>query len=164
MPQSIQEIGIDTRTIYDRLIAAEIGETIPYADLTKLIGRSVQSHARGPLGSARRMAMRDEHIVFGTVIGVGLKRLADPEIVQTADAFNTKIRRTARRGIKTITSIADFDALTSEMKVKHNTFASMFGAIAAMSKPASVKRLEQAVNTAQTGVLPIGRVLETFTK
>ena len=164
MSRAIHEISVDTRTLYDRIITAKAGDEITYAALSELIGRDVQTVARSALHSARKMAMRDHNVVFGVVRNEGLKRLADVEVVQTGEATVAKLRRVAKRGIRTITSVQDFAQLPDAAKIKHNTFASMFGAVAAMAKPASMKRLEGAVNAAQTGTLPIGRTLEAFTK
>ncbi len=139
---------IDTQMIYERLSTASIGDLIEYQELTALIGTDVQNKGRGYMETARRMALRDKGMVFQPVRGVGLKRLADTEIVQSGQAYITKIRRHARRGMRVLVSVQDFGALPNDLKVRHNATVSMLGAVAVFSGGAAQKRVEGAVEKA----------------
>jgi len=161
MAKGIEELSIDSRTLYEKLIEVPEGETITYPDLSQTINRDVQSVAYGNLHTARRMAQKDNQITFGTVRGVGLKRLSQEETVSTSEHFIKRIRRTARNGIRQVSSISDFDAMPNEARVKHNTAMSVLGAMYAFTKPGSIKRIENRVQQVQKE-LPIGKTLEAF--
>lgn len=140
--------SIDARMIYERLEKAAVGEVVTYAELTALIGSDVQTSARGYMDTARRIAHRDKNMVFASVHGVGLKRLDDMEKVKTGEGYLNKIRRTARRAARVVVSVDNYDALPNDLKVKHNAYASMFGAVAQFSGRGTQKRLEGAVQAA----------------
>lgn len=154
--------SIDAQMIYERLEKATVGEIVGYEELTALIGTDVQLKGRGYMETARRMAMRDKGMVFGPVRGVGLKRLADTEIVRSGQAYISKIRRHARRGMKVLVSVQDFAALPNDLKVRHNATASMLGAVAQFSGSTAQKRIEGAVEQAGNKI-SYAKTLELFT-
>lgn len=158
--KSIQEMSIDTRLILQRLEKARVDETITYAELDGLIGRDVRKVAAHCLQSALRAAMRRE-IVFGTVWGVGLKRLGDGELAGVGEVARQKIRRTAKRAIKKMLLVQDFDSLSNEEKVRHNASLSMLGAVAHIASTGQAKTLERRVSSTM-GALPLQRTLEAF--
>lgn len=158
-----EQTSIDVQMIYDRLHKANTGDTVSYADLTELIGRDVQDRARYILLRALDLLRRDHNYVFGTVRRVGVKRLADGEIVGSAASDVASIRRKARKAASKLTCVADYDALTPDERIRHNATVSLFGAIATMTKRPEMKRLETAVEA--TGrTLPLARTLEAFTR
>ena len=57
--------------------------------------------------------------------------------------------------------VKEFDKLPNDLKIKHNTYLSMFGAVSAMTKAGKVKLLESAVEKAHAQ-LPLARTLEVF--
>lgn len=155
------QLGLDTRLLIERLGEAEIGETVAYADLTELLGRDVTGEARPALVSARHRLLADRHIVFGTVRGRGLKRLSDVEIVHAGTDALGRARRAARRGIKVVTAVTDFQALPDGEKVRHNAMVSVLGAIDALSSHAATQRIERCV-AASPGPLPIAGTMDAF--
>lgn len=155
-------VSTETRAIYDKIVKMSVGEIVTYLELSKLIGDDIRANGRAPLNSARRMAQRDNQIVLDVVPKVGIKRMSDIDVVGSANATLGVVRRAARRGINRITAVSDFERLPVEMKIKHNAAVSALGVIAAMSRPKEVRKIEAAVNTSQTGQLPVGRVLEMF--
>jgi hypothetical protein len=153
-------VSIGTRTIYDRIARMTMGEVVTYREFSDLVNEDVTLDGRGTLNSARRMAQRDLQIVTDTVRKTGIKRLTDVEVVDASDASFGELRRAARRGIDRTTAITDFERLPNDKKIRHNAAVSALGVIAALSKPKEIRKLEGAVNTSQTGQLPIGRTLE----
>lgn len=153
--------SIDAQMIYERLEKTTVGEIVGYDELTALIGSDVQLKGRGYMETARRMAMRDKGMVFGPIRGIGLKRLADTEIVRSGQSYISKIRRHARRGMKVLVSVQDFDALPNDLKVRHNATASMLGAVAQFSGSTAQKRIEGAVEQAGNKI-SYARTLELF--
>ena len=56
--KKIMEASTNTQFVVVRLATAEVGEVIPYEELTRLIGRSITSN-RYILSSAQRIVERD---------------------------------------------------------------------------------------------------------
>lgn len=159
--KTIQELSIDSRTLYDRLAKMEIGEFIPYSELTMLIGRDIQNDARGNLDTARNMARRDNRMVFGVVMNEGLKRLADEEIVGVGMQAVKSIGKASLRAMKKLVCVREFDKMKPETQVKHNTMLSVLGVMNAMSKPKRVLQIEDRVAKVQKR-LPIAETIEAF--
>lgn len=162
MPKVIPALSVDARMVFERLVTVSVGETVTYDELTKLIGRDTQNGGRPVVASARRKAMNEQRMVFAPIKNVGFKRLNDIEIVDTAEADLSKVRRAARRAGKRI-AMVDFDRLPNDRKIRHNTYMSMFGALHSMTTQASVKALEKKVNESQAA-LPLAKTLEVFQK
>ncbi len=158
-PRTIPEVSIETRLLYQRLVRAEIGEVINYKELTEIIGRPAQEGGRGVLSSARRMAIRENKVKFGTITNVGLKRLNDSEIVAGTEHRLRHIGRTARRGLKDLACATG--ELSHEDVVKHNTGATLLAMLLETTRPHKIKRLEGAVATAQDQ-LPLAKTLEAM--
>jgi hypothetical protein len=159
--KTIGETSADARFLYQEIIKVSIGDAITYKALSGLIGRDVQDEARGALMTARRIAERDKNIVFGVIRDVGLKRLNDAEIVSTGEDARGRIRRIARRSVARVLRVNNYAELSQEDKVRHNAYASLFGAIEQMASPKSIAKLEQYAKDAQAE-LPIKRTLELF--
>jgi hypothetical protein len=153
--------SIDAQMIYERLTASTVGDIIPYSELSGIVSRDVQTKGRGHMETARRMALREKGMVFGSVKNVGLKRLADTEIVQSGQSYISRIRRTARRGMRVLVSVQDFASLPNDLKVRHNATVSMLGAVTQFSGNSSQKRVESAVQKAGEK-LNYSKTLELF--
>jgi hypothetical protein len=160
--RSLFQCSIETKWLIDRGRRLQVGEVVTYEELSKLIGIDVREEGRGALRSARNILLRDEQIVLDSVPNVGLKRSSDSEIVQSAGAVFSKLRRGAQRGVQRLTAVADFDRLSDADKLAHNASVSALAVIKLMGKPKSVERIAASVNTANTGSLPIARTLELF--
>lgn len=160
MPKVIHEISVDARMVYERLLTTSVGEVVTYDELTKLIGRNTQNSGRPVIATARRKAMNEHRMVFAAVRNIGFKRLNDGEIVETAQHDVDKIRRTSRRAGRRLTTV-DFDALSNDKKIRHNTYLSMFGALASMTTGGTVKAIEKEVTKAHSA-LPLAKTLEAF--
>lgn len=162
MPKVIPQLSVDARMVFEKMIAVSVGETITYAEMTKIVGRDTQNGARGVIATARRKAMNEHRMVFAPIRNVGFKRLNDTEIVDTAEHDMNRVRHAARRAGKRITMV-DFDRLPNDRKIRHNTYMSMFGALHAMTTQGSVKALEKEV-TKSHAALPLAKTLEVFQK
>lgn len=159
--RTIAEISIDSRILYDRLSKMDIGESISYAELSALIGKDVQREARGNLNTARNQARREHGMVFGAIIGVGLKRLKDEEIVGEGLKTVKAIGRASRRAMGKLVCVQDFDAMPTQAQTKHNTMLSILGVMNAMARPKRIFQIEASVEAAQKK-LPIKQTLEAF--
>lgn len=152
--------SIDVKAMVDSLSKLKVGERASWDSLTKLIGRDIRYAGHSILAQARHKLMRDQQMVFGVERGQGLVRLDDVQIVDTGQHFVGKIRRTAKRALRQITTV-DYDKLPNESKIRHNAAASMFGAIHHVSSQKSIGKLESKVKEL-SGTLPLAKTLEAF--
>jgi hypothetical protein len=139
----------------------EIGDFVKYSELNKIIGRDVQKEGRGYMNTARIIVEREDGKTFGVIINEGLKCLDSKEIINTAAFSIGHIKRTSRRSIKRISCIADLSTLPNEEKIRLNTYASVLGVMAMISKGSSIKKIEQKVQETQEQ-LPYVKTLEAF--
>lgn len=150
--RSLPEASFDTRKLYELLRPLKPGEFMSYGVLSAAIGRDVQSAARHHLATARRMLLR-EHILVECVAGDGVKRLADGAIVSTGEQQRRKLRNAARLGIRKLAATQDFASLSPEEQRRHNTHASLFGAVLAVSGRKALARTQAAVAEAANAVV-----------
>lgn len=156
----IAEMSADARAVYDRLCKASVGDVVTYAELNDLTKRNVQNGDRYVLATAVRACLRDGK-AFGTIRTVGVKALADVEVVTEASHALPRIRHLAKRASRKMVAISDFNSLPNETKVKHNSVLSIFGVITQMATEKSVAKIEKAVAEANQ-TLPLARTLEVF--
>lgn len=84
---------------------------IGYAELAKQAGLSVK-RMKQVLSSARRALRSESGLLFGTIIGEGLRRLSDADKVKKPEAFKKRVFRGAGREIKDLSTISDFGNLS----------------------------------------------------
>jgi hypothetical protein len=161
--KSFPELNVDTRILYERLIKISIGGFVAYQELTDLIGRNVQEEARGLLTSARRKALNENQMLFGTITGKGLKRLDDAGKISTGESALAHIRRAARIAAKKVMSVDDFNKLPNAEKIRHNTVVSMLGVFDGMTTHKSIEMLKNKIEQAQDK-LSMVKTLELFTQ
>lgn len=151
--------SVDTLALHKRLMSAQVGEIVSYAELSDLIGRSVQRVAYAALASARRRA-EAEGSEFGTVIKIGLERLDENRAVEKALRGLGRIRKLSRRELRRL-SRRQFDQLDSAHQVSHNTGMAAFSVFQHMTSRGKLEQLEQAVARTQQA-LPLAKTLEIF--
>lgn len=158
---SFEELSIDTQLLIDRLRKAEVGESVSYTSLTEIIKRNVQMEARHVLNSARKILQREDHALFGTIRGEGLKRLADVEIANSGGRYLKQVNHTAKRGVRALGCVSDFAKLPLQEQIRHNAALSLLGCFYEVSKSQSRGRIEAAVAIMQKK-LPFKETLGAF--
>lgn len=153
------EMSIDTRTLYEKLKGVEIDEVVSFKSLSDLLGRKVAGDCSNLQSALHRL--EGEGVAFANLRSVGYQRMNDINVVNTAESSREGIRKKAKRAIKRLTCVQEFDRLPNDMKVKHNAALSGFGAIAQIMSPGRVKSLEQEVMKAGAQ-LPLAKTLEAF--
>lgn len=148
------EVSIETRQVVERLVKCDIGEIVEYSELRTLIGRD----ARDRLETARKHLRKEHRMVFGTVNGVGLKRLADCELAKIGEASTIKIGREAKRAMQKMGCV-DFKNLTSDQLSEWNSRASHLGLVAEVTRPKVAKAIEAKVKETQRE-LPVMKAIE----
>lgn len=143
------QIGTETKTLAHVLRQAKIGDVVSYQALTESIGVNVQSAGRSILASARKLVQREDKMVFDVDRNIGLKRLDDPSIISLSDKHRDHIRRTARKTVKAIACV-DYQTLTRENQVRHNTALSMAAFFMQAATDTSAKRLSAKIESVGT--------------
>lgn len=162
-PRPIGAMSFDTQELYKVLAKYEgkHGAVIPYSELSAVIGRNVQHEARGNLTSARRMALREKKMNFGTISGIGIKLLNDEERVALGEARIVHMRRTARKGIIDVGSVEEYDAMPPAARMKHQTYITVFKFAEFATKGKQVDAIQAAVEKTQK-LLPLKDTLKMF--
>jgi hypothetical protein len=161
MKKPIGEVSADTLRLESMLQVLEINEVASYAVLSAAIGRNVQEEGRGNLLSARNRLLREQGMVFQCDPGIGVKRLCDAAIVGVADSFVRGIRRKAVKGVRIVTSVNDFDALSADIKLKHNMLAIVLGTQAALAgRKGKGKLLKKIKETQPFGLSEVRAVVK----
>ena len=162
--KTIHQLSVDARLIYERLSTANPGDVVTYEELSQTIGIPSQQRPKAHLiVTARRKSQRDDGKVFAAITNVGLKCMTDSEIATSGEVDRKKIRSASKRGIKRISCVKDFGALSNEDKIAHNTSMSMLGAIHQGVSYQSMKRLENVIKDTSEA-LPLAKTLELFGK
>ena len=156
--RAVPELSMDTQILEGVLRTAAADVIMTYAELSAAIDRDVQKSARPQLRSARRCLLAQDHLVFGVVRNVGLKRLDDHGIVGTASQRLRHIRRTATVGLHEVASVRDFAALPNDEKIRHNAAMSVYSVLRHITKEKTMLKLEGAVGEAQEK-LPLAKML-----
>ncbi len=151
----------DARLLMSHLRTAKVGDEFTYASMSELLKRKV-SGGFGPLQTALRRLLKDEDLVFGSIRGVGIKRLGDGEIVDEGATAMQRIRRASRRSFERVNK-ASFDKLTGEQQKKFTAHVSVMATISHMS---TVKQVQQIENKIAQGTreLPLNETLRMFSK
>ena len=142
----IGTISFETSATVERLRKATPDASfIPYSELTALIGRDVQTDGRHNLEAARNIALREHGMNFGVVWNEGVKLMDDTERVSTGEGTKNRIRRLARKGVRNVTSVRNFDALPTDVKVKHHAYVTIFRITDASTRPKKILQIEGEV-------------------
>lgn len=154
MAKSIPELSLDTQTLQRILEQTKIGDTVPYETLSKAIGRDVQAAARGNLRSARRRLLKLNHMVFGAIPNVGVKRLTDEGKIAAAKGHFNRGRNQFRQARVTATSVDNFAGLPNALKVEHNIIVAQSGALLHMTASKPTRVLAEALGDTRRQFTP----------
>jgi len=156
-------VSIDVKTIHARLSKLSIGESVTYDELALLIGREVRSggSAAWVLQRARHMCLYADGIVIGTLPKIGVKRLSDAEIVDAGQDIVSRVHNMTVTGMRRLSAIKSYDALTGDRKVKFNTYTSLCGTLSHFTRAKQIEAVSKAAEKSG-GQLPLQRMLEAF--
>lgn len=145
-------IGIvktDTKLLYNLLEKTQKGELITYKTMLETTYSSNINKIRPSLMTAMRMLQRENQYCFKCVINEGYKRMTDEEIAKSGRGGIKKIRKTARKSNKVLACV-NFEKLSNDAKILHNSHTSFFGAIEFAASPSKVKQIEKKVKDLST--------------
>jgi hypothetical protein len=151
----------ETDQIARRLSAMKPGEVVSFAELSKIAGMEITSSASA-LKSGRRIALNDARIVTESVRGVGLRRVPDEEIATShSDRDVASSRRQAKRSLKKLACVEDFNAITNHAQLSHVIKSSFFGAVAFMARKGKLQEIARAA-AGRSSELPVKETLRAF--
>ena len=155
-------LSAETQRIIKILIEVDVGAVITYDEIILAAGGNVAhgiTPLRGALYTAFRNLQREKNFVFGTITGVGIKRLADSEILPHTRHKMDIIRRNARRTSHTL-ACADFMKLTNAQRQQASCLQAQIGAIQLASSIKAAHQIEQKI--LQGKQLEVGNVISFF--
>lgn len=144
----------DAKTLVGLMRNIKVGEVLTYETMAEALNRNV-THDRSVIYTARGIVQKEDRMVFDSVFKLGIKRLDDSEIVNLGDRARTRVRRLSRKVTQAIVCV-NYDTLSRDAQVRHNTALSMFGVMAELATNKSFIKLESHVATAGTE-LPVGK-------
>lgn len=124
--QTIGRTLAETELLIKHLSTAEIGQVFTYQEINAACKDDVQVH-NTILQTAKRTLMKPPHrMVFGTISGIGIKRLSDEEIPDEGISAIKRSRNVAKIGLKKLVC-ADVAKMLPETKIRHITTKTILG-------------------------------------
>ena len=120
-----------------------VGDVLSYEEINEAIGGDVQRAQRFALSTARKRLMLEDQIHFGTIIGVGIKRLDDHGAVESLDIDVSRVRSGARR-VHRKTRLIDMVNLAAAERAKVAMVQTLSAVIERSTSNKSQDRLLQA--------------------
>jgi len=94
-----------------------VGDELTYEQMNEAVGGDVQRAQRFALCTARKRLMIEDQVHFGTIIGIGIRRLDDHEAVESLDIDVSRVRSGARR-VRRKTRLIDIANLAVSERAK----------------------------------------------
>jgi len=159
-PRTIGQTSAETELLIRFLSEAEVGKVITYTEMRDKCKADVQANPHH-LVTARRTLLK-KRIAFGTIIGIGIKRLDDGEMPDEAKDKQDRARRAAKKGLQII-NCADLSKLDQETKFKAITTRTVLGFMAGAGSRKTINLTEQSVR-ANNGEMKVGKIEDLFKK
>ena len=153
----------ETELLVKFLQSAEVGQVFTYQEMNAACKDDVQAR-NTILQTARRTLAKPPHrMVFGTVTGIGIKRLSDEEIPDVGADAVKRSRNIAKSGLRKM-ACATMANMTPETRFKAIATTTILGLFQA-SGSRKVKLLaDQQARTSTSDKLKIGDVAGLFGK
>jgi hypothetical protein len=152
-------LSIDVVAFCDGLRPVEQGAIVNYAWLSDLVGRTIDGGDPALQRALRRLAV--EGVCFANIRGVGYRRHTDTTLIGEAASNRRRLRRLARRSGRRLAKVQNFEALTDQEKLQHQSHLALFGAVSVMSSKMGITAIERVATTSNEK-LPLGKTLEAF--
>lgn len=161
-PPTIGRASVESQELSKFLESAQIGQVFTYAELNEAAKCDVQIR-NTVLQTAKRQMQKPPHrMVFGTIMGVGIKRLDDNEIPDEGASAVRRARRIARKGLDKL-NCADLSKIDPEKKIQLITTKTVLGLFGQASGRKTGNLIEQQARVGN-GDMKIGDVSKLFEK
>jgi hypothetical protein len=137
-------VDSDAKLLADMMKETAEGATVPRSAISECAGRDIQASPYA-LNKAREILRKEHRVIFKAVHGIGFMRVANEDIPDLGDSYRSKIRKTARRATKVLTTV-DYDKLSNEQRTKHNASLAVFGAISEVGQNKSLASVEKLID------------------
>ena len=154
-------MATETRIVLERLSKVQPGETVTYRELDQLTACDIRQRVY-VINTARNKLLSEEGKVFVTERGIGVRLLENEEIAKLGTQDTSRISHIARRCAKKLAA-ADYDALSSDGKIRHNANMTVMMLFQRASTAKSLKLIEEKVKI-NTNPLPMAETLKLFSK
>jgi len=161
--RSIPETCAGSLAIAKRLSDLPVGNIVEYKELSGLAGKDVRGKGAYMLQTARRILVRENNLMFGTVRGVGIKRLDDSAIADAGPVYIKQIRKSAKRKSANLGCVANFSGLPPDKKVSMLSSQTVLRFYAAVSSRKTMAQIGNAVTVTQKS-LPFKATLAVFSQ
>lgn len=156
------ERSIETSELIKKLSVLKQGDLIKYSDLaTTAMGDcspgGIKYHY---LLSARRALLNQHNMLFRAIPNEGLERLVDAQIVARSIKKLTNITRRAKGEMRILT-FCDFDKLTPEQRLTHNTNMSVLNVMKTVGQADKVNKIKNQIGN-MGNRLEIAETIEAF--
>lgn len=142
------------------LAEKKVGEEVGYEELSAAVGKNVQRESRSSLSSAMRIVQNESGAVFGTIRGVGVKRLSDTEISRLAPSYLRRSHNAAKTGRNKLRK-ADTSNMSEAEKLTYYAGSSHLAMIAEATTERASKKVLIASNA--TGMaIPYRKAIEAI--
>ena len=155
--KTIGQRHIFTLLIIERLISVQEAETIPYDELSELIGIDIRPNHNGYSyqKSARDILEREENIVFEAIGSIGLRRMTPEEVgLSTYEKYTREKKSCIFRNMRRIQTVNDhFDNLSTEAQ-QYTTFArTVLQFDAEFSKKKNQKKISDKIKETKNSIV-----------
>ena len=142
---ALKPMSFEAQQIIKRLEALEIGDQVKWVDLDEMIGRKVRTRYHW-IRTAQAALLRSG-IVIEANPGIGLRRITASEHITVGEKGLKASRLKSTRTLRKLTALdkVQWDSLGNPDKIRHNTIASMLGAVAHFSAAPKIKALQAQV-------------------
>lgn len=159
---TIGRASVEAQDLTKFLESCEINQVITYAELNEAAKCDVQIR-NTVLQTAKRQLLKPPHrMVFGTITGIGIKRLADNDIPDEGASAVKRARRIARRGMEKL-NCADLSKIDAEKKIQLITTKTVLGLFGQAGGKKANNLIEQQARTSN-GEMKIGKIESLFSK
>ena len=159
--QTLGRALAETELLTKHLATAQIGQVFTYQEMNAACKDDVQAR-NTILQTAKRNLMKPPHgMVFGTIMGVGIKRLSDEEIPDEGAMAVKRSRNISRKGLKKM-NCADIGKMLPETKIRHITTKTILGLFNGSGSRKVHALAERSARTSDN--LQIGSVADLFGK
>jgi hypothetical protein len=151
--------SVESQTIARHLSTLEVGQLVTYDELCRLVHAADIEEIRMKIQTARGIVQREKNVIFGTVTGIGLKRLSDQEIIHEAEKGMVRIARATRRTAGKL-ACSNIDSLAPEKRSEALRLQAQLGALELAGSTKAARHIDQQL--LQGRRLEIGNVVELF--